>query len=119
VREGVWFVGDFGSCVNHGDLILETTGGCYLRKAQELIGSPACWHHDWFAMALVIVNQLRVREAQIEFAEEDFRNRVLNAIHVRCNEEELKALLIRMVDCEEQCMHFEGEEYFETIIDKV
>jgi serine/threonine protein kinase len=56
VREGVWFVGDFGSCVNHGDLILEKTGGCYLRKAHELIGSPACWHHVWFAMALVIVN---------------------------------------------------------------
>ena len=119
VRDGVWFVGDFGSCVNHGDPIREATDGCYLLTLREIIGTPARWHHDWFAMALVLVNQLRIHEAPIQFVETRFRDKVIAAIQANCDEVELKALLIRMVDCEEQCMHFEGEEDFETVIDRV
>ena len=119
VRDGVWFVGDFGSCVNHGDPIREATDGCYLLTRREIIGTPARWHHDWFAMALVLVNQLRIHEAPIQFVETRFRDKVIAAIQANCEEVELKALLIRMVDCEEQCMHFEGEEDFETVIDRV
>jgi len=117
VRSGVWFVGDFGSCVNHGDPIRETTGGCYVLTHQEIIGTPARWHHDWFAMTLVLVNQLRVHEGPIDFAVAGFRDRVIAAIHANCEEVELKTLLLRMVDCEEQCMHFEGEGDFETVTD--
>ena len=119
VRDGLWFVGDFGSCVNHGDSIRETTAGCYVLTHKEIIGTPARWHHDWFAMALVLVNQLSIREAPIEFVEAGFRDKVVNAIQTKCEEVELKALLLRMVDCEEQYMHFEGERDFETVIDKV
>ena len=119
VRDGVWFVGDFRSCVNHGDPIREATDGCYLLTLREIIGMPARWHDDWFAMALVLVNQLRIHEAQIQFVETRFRDKVIAAIQANCEEVELKALLIRMVDCEEQSMHFEGEEDFETVIDRV
>ena len=117
MRSGVWFVGDFGSCVNHGDPIRGTTGGCYVLTRQDIIGTPTHWHHDWFAMTLVIVNQLRVREP-IEFVVDGFRDRVLAAIQANCEEVELKTL-VRMVDCEEQFLLFEGERNFETVIDEV
>ena len=119
VRGGIWFVGDFGSCVNYGDPIRETTAGCYVLTHQEIIGTPARWHHDWFAMALVIVHQLRIHEALIEFVVAGFRDKVITAIHANCEEVELKGLLLRMVDCEEECVHFEGEGDFETVIDEV
>ena len=83
---------------------------------QDIIGTPAHWHHD--AMTLVIVDQLRVHEP-IVFVVDGFRDRVLAAIQVNCKEVELKTLLIRMVDCEEQFLHFEGERDFETVIDEV
>lgn len=120
VREGLWFVGDFGACVFHGEPIRETTEGCYLQKRDELIGTPARWHHDWFAMALVLVNQLRVHEVPIDVATEGFRERVLTTINANCEqEEELRALLTAMVDCDEQCMYFEGQTNFPIVSDVV
>ena len=47
------------------------------------------------------------------------RDRVIAAIHANCEEEELKGLLIRMVDWEEQYMHFEGEGDVKTVKDEV
>ena len=88
-------------------------------KHQEIIGTPARWHHDWFAMALVMVNQLRIHEAPIEFVVAGFRDNVFAAIHANCEEVELTSLLLGMMDCEEKCIHFEGEGDFETVIDEV
>ena len=39
-----------------------------------LIGKLAHWHNDWFAMALVIGNQLRVHEAPVDCELRAFRN---------------------------------------------
>ena len=61
-------------------------------------------------MALVMVNQLRILEAPIEFVVAGFRDNVIAAIHANCEEVKLKSLLLRMADCEEKCMHFNFEE---------
>jgi len=114
LRDGLWFLGDFGACVNHGDPIRATTEDCYMLPINEILGSPAQWHHDWFAMALVFVRML-----QDKYLEECQRETVLAAIQTNCEEVELKELLTRMVDCKDQLMHFEGEAEFAKVIDEI
>ena len=119
VRDGLWFVGDFGSCVYHHEPIRSTTEGCYPAARNMIIGTPARWHHDWFALALVFANQLRVHGEPIEVSVEGFRDRVLASINANCEVEELGAMLTAMVDCDEQYMRFEGQADFAAVTDKV
>lgn len=118
VRDGLWFVGDFGSCVYHGEAVRETTEGCYVEARSRIISTPARWHHDWFALALVIANQLRVHGEPIDASMEGFRERLLAWISTNCEMEELRAILAAMVDCNEQFMRFEGQADFTVVLDE-
>lgn len=120
VRDGLWFVGDFGSCVYYDESIESTTEGCYPAALNMIIGKPARWHHDWFALALVFASQLRVHGELIDVSVEGLRDRVLASISANCREvDELEAMLTAMVDCEEQYMHFEGQADFAAVTDEV
>jgi hypothetical protein len=135
VKDGIWFVGDFGACVNVGDNVRETTGGCYILPREEVINKPSTWHHDWFALALVFVNQLNVHEGPIESSVNGFKDRVHEWIdtklqintklegeelqHEELKAEELKALLHNMVDCREQLMQLAGEDDVVILTDEL
>jgi serine/threonine protein kinase len=119
VRDGLWFVGDFGSCVYHGEPVRETTEGCYVEPRNVIIGKPARWHHDWFALALVFASQLRVHGEPIDVSVQGFRERVLASISANCEMEELREMLTAMVCCDEQCMRFEWQADFTVVTDEV
>jgi serine/threonine protein kinase len=117
VKDGNWFVGDFGSCVHFGENVRETTGGYYILPRKEVIDTPAMWHHDWFALALVFVNQLRVHDTHIETSVEGFSERVHEWINTKCEDENLKALLNNMANCVEQSMQLDIEADFVILTD--
>ena len=56
-------------------------------------------------MTLVIANQC-IYEASIDFAVRGFMDRVVAAILANCAAEVLKSLPVRIVDGEEQYLHF-------------
>lgn len=53
--DGLWFLGDFGSCVKIGQPITSTTPSCYYKK---LIGLPAEPKYDYYMLLVAILIEL-------------------------------------------------------------
>jgi hypothetical protein len=114
MMDGVWFIGDFGSCVKYGDPVKTFTPGMYLLS--ELVGTSAKWHYDWFMLAVIFAHQLNVKAEAIESQGDDYRTRIIEVFNI-VTIPELKDLLLSMVNCEEPLMSFLDMDTFPIIED--
>jgi hypothetical protein len=53
--DGVWHLGDFGSCVEEGETVTSTTASLLYC---DVAGKPARFEYDWYMLAGVLVRQL-------------------------------------------------------------
>jgi hypothetical protein len=89
--EGGWWVGDFGSCVQHGAPITTMTVTCH-PLGDRLYGTPAQWAYDWTMLAFLFVCQLDRETRHDDVA------RALQCVVDGVQHADLKALLMRMRD---------------------
>jgi hypothetical protein len=114
IKDGQWFLGDFGSCVLIEEAVLSTTRGCY--PDSDLIGKPAAWRYDWYMLCVVIVRQLDVHNP---FEPGDVESsQMVNRINLSKNEE-LKGLLTSLLYCDHATLTFDGMEFFEMQVHTV
>lgn len=114
IKDGQWFLGDFGSCVHINDAVVSTTRGCY--PGSVLIGKPAAWRYDWYMLCVVLVRQLDVHN-KFEPGDVD-SSQMENRIN-RSDNEELKHLLTSLLSHDEAKLNFNDMELFELQVHTV
>lgn len=93
---GQWYLGDFGSCVAYGALIVSTTRACY---PDDIVGKPAEYRHDWYMLAVLLAGQL----GAVLGLGADLDESVRSAATSGCGDE-LQALILRLMCAEERTL---------------
>jgi hypothetical protein len=114
IKDGQWFLGDFGSCVYIDEPVLSTTRGCHPDPA--LIGKPAAWRYDWYMLCVVLVRQLDVHN---KFEPGDVESSQMENRINRSDNEELKHLLASLLSHDEEKLNFNDMELFELQVHTV
>jgi hypothetical protein len=98
---GFWALGDFGSAVRKGEAIMSTTRGLHPGLAGWRAAHPpllARREHDLYMAAGLLVRQLDVPAVRIACGDEGPRVEELRARVARVEHDDLRALLIGLVD---------------------
>jgi len=98
---GCWALGDFGSAVREGEAIMSTTRGLHPGLAGWRAAHPpllARREHDLYMAAGLLVRQLDVPAVRIACGDEGPRVEELRARVARVEHDDLRALLIGLVD---------------------
>ena len=98
---GCWALGDFGSAVRKGEAIMSTTRGLHPGLAGWRAAHPpllARREHDLYMAAGLIVRQVDAPAVRIVCGDEGPRVEELRARVVRVEHDDLRALLIGLVD---------------------
>lgn len=114
IKDGQWFLGDFGSCVHFDEPVLSTTRGCF--PDSNLIGKKAAWRYDWYMLCVVLVRQLNVRNA---FEPGDVESSQMENRINHSDNEELKRLLASLLCHDEAKLEFDDMELFELQVHSV
>jgi serine/threonine protein kinase len=108
VKDDEWFLGDFGTCVEYESHITGTTPGLYPLKYSEIMSGYALWHYDWFMLAVAIVTHLPNNTPLLydDRNATDFMEVVIGSINTSCGDEELKLILLQLVNCHDSAFDF-------------
>ena len=104
VNDGLWYLGDFGSCVSCGEFVISTTYGLYPLLDSDIINKPANWHHDWFMLTVVMVSYLPDVEGKVEFDPNNpsrYKDDIVSSIN-KCADHDLQKLLLSLVECHDK-----------------
>ena len=113
VKDGLWFIGDFGSCVPIGEPIGSTSHP----QSRALVTTPAYWKYDWYMLCMVIARQLNVH-GEIRFVLPQMHDTTVERINL-CENVELKCLLNSLLLCDAQFLNFVDKDSFERVLSHV
>ena len=98
--DGVWHLGDYGSCARYLDAIREYSSWCYYHDPEAidrnpLLLSPARWKYDWFMLCLVIARQSNRNMDDLD------GNSLDQYVYAYSGSAALKAVMMKLLRCHE------------------
>jgi serine/threonine protein kinase len=99
---GKWWLGDFGSCVKHGEVVQTTTPFFFPR---DVTGEASQWHFDWYMLAIVVLSQLKVDDFK-RLSKENSITETAHEVLTLCGESRPKALISHLLQHHDKL--FEG-----------
>jgi hypothetical protein len=115
VKDGLWFIGDFGSCVIFEDPITSTSHPLAEKLLREKTSSS--WKYDWYMLCMVITRQLNVH-VDFPYFIHQIHDTMVELINL-CPNVELQSLLTSLLGSDAKLLSFDDMESFEKVVHTV
>jgi hypothetical protein len=114
-KDGLWCLGDFGSCVIFKDPITSTSHPLAKKLLHEK--TPSSWKYDWYMLCMVITRQFNVH-VEFPYIMHQIHDAMVELIN-RCPNVELQSLLTFLLESDAKLLSFDDMESFEKVVHTV